>query len=318
MQSHRSQDGTMEIEQGELYWKYETSSALVRHNILTDECLSDARKVRTGRPSLLFIHAGVTDHTLWDAQVAHFLDQGWNCLRFDIFGYGRSVPNECYLQSASRKPVDHLAVLDQLINEVLPAGSKVIPIGLSMGGSLALSYTAFYPQRIAGAIIVAGGVRGVEIPNTPQEDALFDQVDALVDTGNVQGAAEMQVRIWGDCPLQPSSRLASHLHGRMLAWNLDIAAREIAKTGAGAIYAVRREPAPATKLHEIQVPVLVAYGRLDETNTTGAMKYIGERIVGAEVVGFETAHMVNLEREDEFNGVVRGWLERWFEGGEIV
>ena len=63
----------------------------------------------------------------------------------------------------------------------------------------------------------------------------------------------------------------------------------MAKTGAGAVDVVRREPAPVTKLHEIDLPVGIAYGTLDETNTTEAMKYIGERIAGAEVRAFETA-----------------------------
>ena len=202
------QDGKLEIEQGALYWKYELS----------------AQPAANARPTLLFIHAGVTDHTLWDAQVKYALDKGFHCLRFDIFGYGRSVPSDAYLHSTARKPVDHISLIDQLIVDVLPPSCKVIPIGLSIGGSLALSYTVFYPHRIAGAVIVAGGVRGVDIPNTAEEDALFDRVDQLMEAGDIQGAAEMQVRIWGDGPLQQPGRMAKHLRERMLAWNLDIAA----------------------------------------------------------------------------------------------
>lgn len=64
------------------------------------------------KPTFLFIYAGVTDHTLWDAQVDHFLRRGWSCLRYDIFGHGKSVPSEEYLQAADRRRVDHMGRID--------------------------------------------------------------------------------------------------------------------------------------------------------------------------------------------------------------
>ena len=291
-------EGQLDLEQGPFYWKYDRPS----------------QSQTNVRPTLLFIHAGITDHTLWDVQVRYFVDRGWACLRDEIFGLGKSLPSNDYLSSAVRKRVDHIGLIDQLIDAILPADSAVIPIGLSIGGGLALGYTVFYPHRVAGATILAGGIRGVDIPNTAEEDALFEQVGTLLDTGGVEGAAEAQVRIWGDGPLQPVGRMAKHLRERMLAWNLDIAAREIAKTGARAIDSVIWEPAPVAKLHEIRVPVALAYGTLDETNTTGAIEYLGRRIAGAEVRAFDTAHMINLEKEDDFNEWLGTWLDRHFTG----
>lgn len=202
--------------------------------------------------------------------------------------------------------------MEALIDHVLPANALVIAIGLSIGGSLGLSFTVYCPQRVAGVVIVAGGVRGVEIPNQAAEEALFERADALLEGGDVRGYAELQVSIWGDGPLQEEGRMAEHLRERMLAWNLKIAEREVAGTGAGAMEAVRREPAPVSLLGGIGVPVAVAYGMLDETSTTGAMKVLGQRIAGAEVREFEAAHMVNLEKEDEFNEWSSAWLGKHF------
>lgn len=287
--------GELELEQGVLYWKHEVPSSPPSGDV---------------KPTLLFIHAGVTDHTLWDAQIDHFLSRGWSCLRYDILGYGKSVLKDS--QSTTRLPADHMGHIDQLVDHVLPAEPKVIPIGLSMGGSLALGYTVFYPHRVAGAAIIAGGLRGVDIPNLPEEDELFDQADALLEASDVHGYAEMQVRIWGDGPLQQPGRLNKHVRERMMAWNLEIASREVVKQGPSAVEAVRREPAPVTKLHEIEVPVAIAYGTLDETNTTEGMKYASQRIARVESKAFETAHMINLEEEDEFNGWLSSWLCRHF------
>lgn len=234
--------------------------------------LTDTWQDAASRPTLLFVHAGVTDYTLWDAQVAYFLDNGWHCLRFDIFGLGQSLLSETYLQCAVRTPVDHVGLVDELVNKVLPMNVKVIPIGLSVGGSLALNYTIYFPPRVAGVVVVAGGVRGIDIPNTVEENQLLEEADKRLEAGDMEGAAEMQVRIWGDGPLQPEGRMNKTLRARMLAWNRDIAAREVARKGSGAERTMRREPAPGMMLHEIDVPVAIAYGTLDETCTTGTMK----------------------------------------------
>lgn len=295
--SFDSREGLLDLPQGVVYWRHDTSNV----------------PPAMTRPILLFIHAGVTDHTLWDAQVSYFTAQGRSCLRYDLFSYGKSLPSEEYLQSKHRQPIDHTALIDQLVLEILPSGVEVIPIGLSIGGGLALSYTVFHPSQVAAAAIIAGGIRGIDIPHTAEEDALFEQADKALETGDAHDAAKLQVRIWGDGPLQKEGRMAPHLAKRMLRWNEEIATREVAKAAGDAIPAVRREPAPVTKLHEIQVSVAVAYGEYDETNTTGAMKYTAPRIKSAELRGLETAHMVNLEAEEAFNQWLGGWLERCFE-----
>ena len=249
------------------------------------------------------------NHTLWDEQVQYLVQRGWNCLRFDLFGYGRSQGSDEYLNSA-REPFDPIEHIDLLRQEVLPPDSSIIPIGLSIGGSLALGYTVQRPDSVDGAVILAGGVRGFEHANTPQEDSLFDKAGALIADGDVQGAANLQVRIWGDGPLQEPGRMAEPLAERMLLWNIDISGREFAKRGGSSFDTVVREPASGTQLHTIDMPTAVGYGAYDETYTTAAMKHLGSNIKGATVREFQTAHMINLEVPDEFNE----WLSEWLEG----
>ena len=70
----RSSDGFLPIKEGSLYWKFDTTE--------------DGEE--NPRPTLLLIHAGVANHTMWDAQIEFLVSKGWNCLRFDLLGFGRS------------------------------------------------------------------------------------------------------------------------------------------------------------------------------------------------------------------------------------
>jgi pimeloyl-ACP methyl ester carboxylesterase len=77
--------------------------------------------------------------------------------------------------------------VDRLRKEVLPADSTVIPIGLSIGASLALGYTVNRGDSVAGAAIVSGGLLGFESDNTPAEDRLFKLADGLIADVSTHG-----------------------------------------------------------------------------------------------------------------------------------
>ncbi len=196
---------------------------------------------------------------------------------------------------------------------MLGQNANVIVVGLSIGANLSLAYTLAYPDHVVGLALVAGGPRGFECNNDPAEDKLFDKVESLIDIGDVHGAAQMQVRIWGDGPLQDPGRLSEEIENRMLEWNVDIAGRECSKRGGGALEQVLTEPPPIARLHTITVPTAIAWGTFDETFTTEAMKYVAGKVKGAVGKEFEAAHMINLEHPDDFNEFINEWLEANFD-----
>lgn len=77
--------------------------------------------------------------------------------------------------------------------------------------------------------------------------------------------------------------------------------------------AIRQDPPPIARLHTIEVPTTIAWGKFDESYTTAAMKYVADQVRGATYREFETAHMVNLEQPDEVNQWLNQWLEASFE-----
>ncbi|KAK3707644.1 hypothetical protein LTR37_011992 [Vermiconidia calcicola] len=289
-------EGFLEVNEGSVYWTYTSVEAIKNES----------------RPVLLFLHPGVADHTLWDEQVDYLTQKGWSCLAFDLLGFGQSHASVEYLRSDPRRPFDPIRHVDLLREQVLPAESAVVPIGLSIGGSLALGYTVNRPEYVSGAIVIAGGLLGFEHSNTPQEERLFALDDSLILAGDVQGAANLRVRIWGDGPLQEPGRMREDLADMMLKWNIEISARECAKTGGCALDTVTPEKPAGTLLHAIDVPVAVSYGVFDETYTTAAMKYLADKVPGATIREFRAAHMVNLEARDEFNKWLSDWLETNF------
>ena len=249
---------------------------------------------------------------MWDTQVDYFTEKGWNCLRFDMLGYGRSYASEPYLQGM-REPYDIVEHIDALRAEVLPPSSNIIAIGLSIGGAVVLNYTIQRLESVSGVAVLAGGIRGFEYDNPPEEEALFSKAESLIKDGDVQGAANMMVRIWGDGPQQEPGRISEELADRLLRWNIDISRRDFAKTGGDALEPVQRDPAPATQLHTINVPTAVAYGSFDETYTNEAMKFLESNVKGAVIKEFETAHMINLEEPGPLNEWLNEWLETNFE-----
>lgn len=80
----RTSEGHLPVPEGTLYWKLDTSEA----------------EQQSDRPTFLLIHAAVSDHTAWDAQVDFLVSKGWNCLRSDLFGYGVSQ-DHCHLKDPS-------------------------------------------------------------------------------------------------------------------------------------------------------------------------------------------------------------------------
>jgi len=276
------------------------------------------------RPTLLFIHAGVADHTMWDDQVNYFNDRGWRCLRYDMFGYGNSVPCDRYMKTEPRAKVTHVehtflvikAYLDRTRGGLYGYGvnEKFVVIGLSRGAGIALDFSLAYPHFVAGLVLCAGGVSGLEFPNTEDEDTLFRIYDSCVAAKNKESAAKMNVRIWGDGTQAHEGRLNNDTRRKLLTWCRDVADREIDNVGGCTIPCEEScgQGSAAQLLHSIKVPTLVATGRYDESSTTAAMRHVAGTLGDTALLkDFETAHMINLEEALQFNMWVEQYLKQF-------
>ena len=332
MATSEKQSGTLKVPEGQIAYTYHPSTPAPS----------------PPKPPIIFLHAGVADQTLWTEQIHYLCERGWDCLSYDLLGFGKStVAEELIARQRKVKAktesdggevkaktdaaegdgegVDHLQHMHLLITTTLPTlrsdhpaqqsqqpsptePEKVILIGLSIGGGLALEFNINHPSLVAGLVVVAGGVREFHFPHTAEKAALFAQEPVLLKQGDVDGLTSLMVRLWGDGPLQAEGRfkkVSASAYEKMLAWNTQICKSEVEGTG-GFIVGIKNPELypPMSHLERLKgMPLAVGWGVFDESSCTAAMKALAEGVKGAEGRGFEAAHMVsstpdNLSRDN--------------------
>lgn len=250
---------------------------------------------RQGHP-LVLIHAGVADHTMWDAQVPVF-GQRFQVIRYDTRGYGRSRTEDT--EYSERQ--DLLDLLDHLR---VPAAHV---IGISRGGGIAIDFTLEHPERVTALVVVASGPSGMDWPedfDDPVGAAAEEAIGVAAEAGDWERAADLESAFWTDGPGQPEGRAPGSVRERVRGWCLDQYTRKDGKTTK-----LPLEPPAAGRLHEIRVPTLVLIGDVDERATQIMADAAAGAIPGARKVVFpNAAHMIPLEAPEEFNRIVMSFL----------
>jgi pimeloyl-ACP methyl ester carboxylesterase len=100
-----------------------------------------------GGVAVLFVHSLAGNTRQWAAQLAH-LRPGRRAVALDIRGHGRSAPPTDGAYSIPSLAADVWAVAD-----ALDLG-RVVLVGHSMGGAVALACAAARPERTAGLLLV--------------------------------------------------------------------------------------------------------------------------------------------------------------------
>jgi 3-oxoadipate enol-lactonase len=249
-------------------------------------------------PALVLIHAGIADHTMWDAQVPDFSAR-FRVIRFDVRGFGRS-------QSQSVE-FSHRQDLADLLKHL--GVDKASVIGVSMGGQIATDFTLEHPELVSALIPVAAGLSGSE--HQPGADAksavearMFAEMEALWERKELQRLNELELEMWVDGPLQPADRVAAAVRekvGAMIAASND-------RPDEGTT-SQRLSPPAVGRLAEIKVPVLVVVGDLDANAVLADCDVLAKQIAGArKVIIPGTAHMLTMERPHEFNRIILDFL----------
>lgn len=135
-------------------------------------------------PTVVLLHAGVCDRRMWDPQWPALLDAGYRVVRCDFRGFGETP-------AATGPARDDDDVHDLLDALGLPA---VTLVGSSYGGSIALNVAARWPGRVSDLVLLCSGRLG-RSPG-PEQRAFGVREDELLEAGDVDGAAELNVATW--------------------------------------------------------------------------------------------------------------------------
>ena len=84
--------------------------------------------------------------------------------------------------------------------------------------------------------------------------------------------------------------------------------RAIFERGEGEGEERKLDPPALERLGEIRVPVLAIAGRLDQPDMVEGPKRVADGVPGARYAELEAAHMMSMERPDEFQRLVFDFL----------
>jgi 3-oxoadipate enol-lactonase len=246
------------------------------------------------RPALLLIHAGIANLRMWDPQIAalsadHFV------VRFDLRGFGQTETQNVVFSDRA----DALAVLDHV------GVHKAAVIGCSRGGGIAIDLALESPGRVLGIVVVGSGPSGLpEIELTDREDGLADAMDAAFESERWDEVNRLEAEFWDFGPLRSKSDLDPGFVETAYALN----AANLPHAEEAPV-PTPLEPPAYERVTDITVPALVMVGDHDVTPILAGYEYLVTTLPHADGCRFpDAAHLPSVERADEFERVVVGWL----------
>jgi len=243
-------------------------------------------------PGLVFIHAGVADSRMWDAEFAAFRD-GFRVLRFDLRGFGRTP-----------MPPGPFAYHDDVAGVMRASGIECATlVGCSFGANVAVETCLAFPGLVERLVLIAPGLGA---GSESEEVRQFDQAeeDAL-ERGDLEGATELNLKLWVDGPFRKPGEVSADARARVHEMQMD----NFRMTMPAEIERERLEPPAAERLNEIRIPTLVVLGALDVPFLAGVAQRIEREVPGMKLVVVpDAAHMLNLEKPEEFRRILSEFL----------
>ncbi len=241
---------------------------------------------------LLLLHAGIADSRMWDEQFPLFA-QYYRTIRYDLRGFGQSQWNPGTF-ATYEDPVALFHALDV---------QKAHVLGVSFGSKIALDFALVHPELVASLILVAPSAGGEQ----PSEQILhfFQEEDALVEKGDLQGATELNLRLWVDGLQRTPEQVNPTVRQRV--YDMQYHAFTVPMPEGADEQQV--EPPAITRLAEIRVPTLIIVGDLDLPEKLDLSEQLATSISGAKLeVIAGAAHMVSMEQPQKFNDIVLNFL----------
>ncbi len=248
---------------------------------------------------LVLMHGGIMDSAMWDDQFETFA-QHYRVIRYDLRGFGQSdLPGA---ETFSMRG-DLRALLEFLGIE------KANVLAISMAGSIAIDFALDFPDIVNALILVAPGVNGFDYDAIQPEDekAMFQEIEAAFERGDIEGAVELEIRAWVDGPERTPEQVDPGVRKRVYDMDLRNSRRaEDIEWPA----TQKLEPPAFERLSEIRVPTLLIVGDGDVYEQIIVVDTLATQIPGAQkAVMHGVAHVPNMERPAEFNQLVLDFLK---------
>ena len=261
-------------------------------------------------PPVVFVHAAILDHSMWDRQITALSDD-YTTVVYDLRGHGRTGGSAALTYSADLYAADLQALI-----EAIELDSPVL-CGHSLGGMIVQAYAAKHPEGMAGLILA-----DVMLTDTfePGMRCLGEWIlrrvvlPALVPPVRLFGYERVErVNVW----------LTDRLFGGV-AGNYGNVER-VRETGPGmttdefvkVIRSMERFGGPLD-LSAVAVPALVMYGENELPFVVRHAAELAARLPDAVVDRVPGGgHASNLDDPDYYTAAVRSLLERAYPDGGV-
>jgi 3-oxoadipate enol-lactonase len=249
-------------------------------------------------PPLVLIHASCADHTMWDEQVKVFAPH-FQVVRYDRRGFGKTTASQLENDENFFDAQD----LDDLLQYL--GVEKAYVLGLSGGGSIAVDFSLAFAGKVAALILCSAGYSGAEMQATPEEMVQFGEYIKQLQAKNWEQVSRLDAKVCVDGPSREEEPSRQAIREKVYRWLYDSYLRNQKETDPKPI-----NPPAAGRLGEIKVLTLVMWGDKDLSGLLTICETMASTIKGAQKIVFkDTAHMLNLERPDEFNQAVLKFLQ---------
>ncbi|WP_457031782.1 alpha/beta fold hydrolase [Kitasatospora sp. P5_F3] len=243
-----------------------------------------------GSPVLL-VHAGVTDHRLWDP-IVPALAERHTVIRYDLRGFGESAPpsGPFSMTDDLRRILDHLG------------HDRVQLVGASWGGLLSLAFSLAHPERVRSLTMLAAMWPGYD---WSAEMHAYDEAEtAALQAGDLAAAVSVNLDMW----LRGPSRSWAEVTPGLAEQLQDPVRISLVHQDVRGEFT---QDLPDRDLSAVAVPTMVGIGLLDVADFQDISRRYAAAIPGATLVEFPTAaHLIPLDAPAELTAALLPFLDR--------
>lgn len=246
-----------------------------------------------GSHPLIFLHAGVADHRIWQPQIEAFHNK-YEVIAYDRRGFGQTT--------AVDEPFSHGGDLEAIFEHF--GLEKATLVGCSQGGRIAIDYALKNPHRVSALALIAPAISGAPAPKEwpPEIEALDHALDAADEADDLERINEIEAHVWLDGPFSQEGRVQGELRNLFLDMN------RIALKMPDLEQEIEPESA-YERVGQLMMPTLVIWGALDFPHVKERCKYIVNSIRGARGLEIaDAAHLVSHEKAEQVNRLLADLL----------
>lgn len=248
--------------------------------------------------NIFFLHGFTGSSHDWD-HILPGIDQGFNKITIDLLGHGKSdFPNDSALYSWELQVEQINRVINHFTDE------KVILLGYSMGGRLALCYAHIYPERLHG-LIVESASPGIKNKQSREKRIADDEKMAeFISTHPVEDFIDLWVgkEIFGTM-----YRFSDEKRGEIKKSKLNN--NPIGLANSLFSFSTGKMPNLYKQFHKINVPTLLLTGELDSKFTSLNKSIVKEFPSARHKVIKNAGHPPHIEEPARFINAVNEFLK---------